>query len=111
MTWLQFLLWITGLYFLYYLVMILFDLRLSNRKKVGQAMSHELSFSEPVSTQHVQLPAEDYTPKPALAVPPVVNLPEPELDIIASGGVTMRNLFSLAREEAIQYTPRVSFVV
>lgn len=114
MTWLQFILWITGIYFLYYLVMILLDLKGGKaRTEAGKAMSYELSFSEPVAAEKVEHPAEALTaqtsmPGQAVAEPPPPES-KPEPDNVASGGVTLKNLFNLVREEAILYTRPVNF--
>lgn len=118
MTWLQFILWITGIYFLYYLVIILLDLKGSKaRTEAGKAMSYEISFSEPVATEKVAYPAEALTAQNSMPKQPAAQAPpppppverKPEPDNIASGGVIMKNLFNLVREEAILYTKPVNF--
>jgi hypothetical protein len=115
MTWLHFMLWVTGIYFLYYLAIILLDLKGGKaRTETGKAMSYELSFSEPVAAEKVEHPAEALTaqnsmPLQAPAEPPPPPERKPEPDNVASGGVTLKNLFNLVREEAILYTRPVNF--
>jgi hypothetical protein len=112
MNWLQFTLWITGIYFLYYLVNILIDTTGNARRRTGNAMSRELTFSEPI-TAHLLEPetesaasktsagsASDETRKRKVAREP---------EVIGSGGVSLKRVFSLARAEAIVYTLPVSF--
>lgn len=96
MNWLPFLCWTAGIYFLYYLVMILLD---NARKTEVKAVPNELSFSETVFPQKIEhLPDKTKENPPRIASP-----------IIASGGVSLKNLFNLCREEAIVYTKSVSF--
>lgn len=105
MTYLQFFLWLTGIYSLYYLINILWDW--SNRQSVSKAAEvHELTFIE----QHV---VEKIIP-----VSPAV-IPEPVAEAVVEavvlpvsrglGGVTMANLFELARMETINLTTSVQF--
>jgi len=100
MNWPHFILWIAGIYLLYYPAMILYDLKTSGPKSTGSASS-ELTFSEentPFSVEH----ARKETPQKEAA-------PKPQPAIIGSGGVTLKNLFGLCREEAVLYTKPVSF--
>ncbi len=97
MNWLHFILWTAGLYLLYYAAMILYDLKTSGRATPKSALN-ELTFSESILPQEVEhLP--DKKAEEAKTKSP----------IIASGGVTLKNLFGLCREEAILYTRPVSF--
>jgi hypothetical protein len=96
MNWLHFLCWTGGVYFLYYLAIILLD---NSRKREVKALSNELSFSETVFPQKIEhLPdkIKENHPRAASA-------------IIGSGGVSLKDLFGLCREEAIVYTKSVSF--
>lgn len=110
MTWLQFLLWVTGIYILYYLLMILIDSAGGARARAGQAMSQELTFAEyhePEKLAHIEEVPDAVsgdTPKTTMVLKP-----QGEPETISSGGVSLRELFSLAREEAIVYTHPVSF--
>ena len=108
MNWLHFSFWVAGIYALYYLALILTDLA-GGKKNAANALSPELTFSE--------------------HVPPVALMPDPheqagndkartgddtaakkqQPEVISSGGVSLRDLFSLARQEAIIYTNAVGY--
>jgi len=93
MTWIKFALWMSGIYLMYYGGLICWDF-LRSGKKTGVLQSHELSFEE-----HVE---------------PLKELPDkaPEIydaSVLSSGGVSLKQLFNLAREEAIEFTRPVSF--
>ncbi len=92
MNWLHFLLWVGGLYALYYLAVILFDVAGSRRLQAASS-GHELTF-----TEHVE---------PVQMTAPAAVKHEPEM--IASGGVVIDNLFKLCKQEAVVYTRSVSF--
>ena|ERR1700722_5182101 len=97
MNWLHFIFWTAGIYLLYYLVMILYDLKTFGTAAPKSGLN-ELTFSESVLPQQV----EHLPDKPA-------EESKTKSPIIASGGVTLKNLFGLCREEAIIYTRPVSF--
>ena len=96
MNWPHFILWTVGLYFLYYLAIVLFDL---SRNQAPKDTLHELTF------------AEEVTPQPVAHLPEPAEKPKtkPDSPIIGSGGVSLKNLFNLCREEAVVYTRPVSF--
>jgi len=108
MNWLHFLGSVAGLYLLYYTALILIDLLLSRNTKVP---AHgELTFSEhiiPQKLQHV-LEAELQNKTKEGSTGTGIKTPR-EPAVIASGGVSLKNLFGLCREEAIIYTRSVSF--
>jgi len=98
MNWLHFFFWIAGLYLLYYLAVMLYDTTMQRSGPLGPA-SAELTFAEDIAPQSVRhLPDKPRMPDPKTQSP-----------IIGSGGVSLKNLFGLAREEAIIYTRPVSF--
>lgn len=102
MNWLHFSLWVAGLYALYYLVVILADVAGAKNVPVAGAMPNELTFAEkvqPVQLQHLPGP-EDIAG---------TTTKKQEREIIASGGVSLKDLFNLARQEAIIYTNPVSY--
>lgn len=102
MNWLHFSLWVAGLYALYYLVVVLADVAGAKNVPVAGAMSNELTFTEnvqPVQLQHLPAP-EDIAG---------TTTKKQEREIIASGGVSLKELFNLARQEAIIYTNPVSY--
>jgi hypothetical protein len=102
MNWTHFLLWLTAIYSLYYITLILLDLT-SGKRKAAAVRTSELTFSEQVSPVRLGTDAEPQqdlkkkhsTPKPA--------------EVISSGGVPITDLFRLAKQEAIIYTRSVSF--
>ena len=96
MNWLHFLYWTGGVYLLYYLAVILLD---NSRKPEVKISSNELSFSETIFPQKIE-----HLPDKPKEQPPTTSPP-----IIASGGVSLKNLFNLCRDEAIVYTKAVSF--
>lgn len=100
MNWLHFLSWVSGLYLFYYVALILFDY--SRHKRPPAAVSGELTFTEDILPKKIEhLPDKtESSPKQA---------PKTEPAIIGSGGVSLKNLFGLCREEAIIYTRPVSF--
>jgi hypothetical protein len=95
MNWIHFSGWVAGLYSLYYLAVILIDLA-GTKNVPAAALTHELTFSEQVETQKPEhRPEEDARPS--------------GMAMIASGGVPIKELFSLARKELIVYTKSVSY--
>jgi hypothetical protein len=93
MTWIKFAIWLCGIYFIYYAALILWDLIRSGRQPASSE-THELTFIE----HHEPI--------------------RPELErvsefhgsaIMSSGGVSLKQMFNLAREEAIEFTRVVSF--
>jgi hypothetical protein len=93
MTWLKFALWLSGIYLTYYSALILWDFLRSGKQR-EEKNSHELSFEEDIE--------------------PIREIAEPspqiyDSSILSSGGVNLKQLFNLAREEAIEFTRPVSF--
>ena len=89
----RFALWISGIYLAYYVALILWDTLRSGHTPDSSGPQH-LTF-----TEHQE------------AVPRLLQ-PEPDLSgsaIISSGGVSLKQLYSLAKDEAIEYTRNVSF--
>ena len=111
MNWLQFLLYLSGAYLLYYMVNILTDIALTRSKTADKANVKELTFSETVVPVNVDLPesASETPASPVIAAP----VPQPEKKkepvIISSGGVSIKDIFDVARQEAILFTRSVSF--
>ena len=96
MNWIHFFIWVAGIYTLYYLAVIGIDVAGGNRTPAAKSLTNELTFSEQVETQRLEH-------KPEEEVKPTGNA------MIASGGVPIRELFSLARKELIVYTKSVSY--
>lgn len=99
MNWTHFLLWVAGLYALYYLAIVLIDLAGGSRIPAEHHATQELTFSE--TTAPIQMRHEPMAEKPAKR--------KAEPEVIASGGVGFNELFRLAKQEAIIYTQSVSF--
>lgn len=112
MTWLHFLLWTTGIYLLYYLANILYDLSTAGRQSPEKAATNELSFSEDHQPQRLEHePASESTDgkAPEVKNPAVKSKVREESEIISSRGLTLKNLFNSAREESFIYTKAVSY--
>jgi hypothetical protein len=109
MTWLQFLLWVAGLYTLYYLLIILLDMSGKDRVKAGEAMTHELTFSETVEAQKLEPEEVSDTKGPTTFSGERKLQQTAEPSMVGSGGVSLKSLFSMARDEVILYTRPVSF--
>jgi hypothetical protein len=95
MNWPHFILWVAGLYLVYYFALIVFDL---SRSRNPQDQLHELTFTEDVAPKTIEHLPDKSRENPKTNSP-----------IIASGGVSLKNLFNLCREEAVVYTRPVSF--
>jgi len=93
MTWMKFALSLSGIYLIYYAAVILWDM-LRSGKKPGENRSHELSFVE-----HNEPVKESPEPLPQIY----------DSSVLSSGGVSLKQLFNLAREEVIEYTRPVSY--
>ena len=107
MNWTHFLLWVAGLYALYYLAIVLIDLAGGSRIPAEHHTTQELTFSESVApTQLQHEPVAESKVAPGKTAP-AKRQSEPE--VIASGGVGFNELFRLAKQEAIIYTQSVSF--
>lgn len=94
MTWIKFALWLLGSYTCYYLALIFWDHLRSNRGEPGNDQ-HELTF------------VEDIAPVRSLVEEIIGNLKESP--VVTSGGVSLKQLFNLAREESVEYIKSVSF--
>ncbi|BAU55629.1 hypothetical protein [Mucilaginibacter gotjawali] len=109
MNWIHFLLWVAGIYSVYYLSVILIDLAGSRRIPAEQQHNQELTFSEtvtPTKLQHDPVAGDRTNSKPRPEAP-AKRKTGPE--VIGSGGVGFNELFRLAKQEAIIYTQSVSF--
>ncbi|QEM07224.1 hypothetical protein DIU31_028370 [Mucilaginibacter rubeus] len=93
MTWLKFALWLLGIYSLYYAVLIFWD-RQRAGKSAQSGDKHELTFVE-----HIE-PIKSF-------IGELLDLQTSP--IVSHGGVSLKEVFSLAREEAIEYIRPVSF--
>lgn len=93
MNWLKFVLWLSILYVAYYGAMIIWDFFRSRQLPVDEK-SNEITFEEdPEPVRNIDAPKADVY----------------DASILSSGGVSLKELFMLAREEAIEFTRPVSF--
>ncbi|MGN7986501.1 MULTISPECIES: hypothetical protein [Pedobacter] len=105
MTWIQFLSWLLCIYAFYYSGLIAFDL--SRNRKLADTENRsettviiDLPIAEKVSLKEIEDEEIDYF------------LGDGEMEeppIVFSGGVSIKELFALARSESIEYTSSVSF--
>lgn len=98
MTWSNFLTWLIGIYLFYYAANLLYDLSFK-RKRTTRSNSIELDFSENKPPKKIvarEKPEDKFLP---LIEPVSVGL----------GGVSLAELFELARTDAIDFTTNVSF--
>jgi hypothetical protein len=106
MNWTTFMLLLGGIYALYYATIILIDSLRQKNPAALKTAGNELTFSEPVVPLNAAELLAD-TPATVSPISPGQNLSTPEM--IASGGVLLKDVFSLARKEAIVYIKEVSF--
>ena len=100
MNWIHFLLWVAGIYCLYYLVIILLDLTGNQNPGSLKPATNELTFYESIMPHEAEKLLENDHPKSAVKAPS---------EMIASGGVLLKDVFILARKEVIDITRQVSF--
>lgn len=94
MTWLKFAICLLGIYAIYYVALIFWDNLRTNREESG-IDKHELTF------------VEDILPVKSL-VEEIIGSGK-ESSIAFSGGVSLKQLFNLAREESVEYIKSVSY--
>ncbi|WP_345949010.1 hypothetical protein ABDD95_19370 [Mucilaginibacter sp. PAMB04274] len=112
MNWLQFILTITGVYTLYYLVIILTDVAGTVHHKAGAALNAELTFEEPVIAQQVAplaSDAEEPIPDDASAGTARSIKKSAVPESVGIGGVPFSEVIALCKAEAIQFTGKVAF--
>ncbi len=101
MNWIHFVLWLAGIYFLYYLIVVLLDFTINRRRQSVGGPAHDLTFSGQPAPQDAALLLQETEAQSGQG------LSTPE--ILASGGVLLKEVFGLARKEAIVYLKEVSF--
>jgi len=93
MTWIKFAVWLAAVYAAYYIAIILWDLIRSG----GPALKpdeHVLSFAE-----HTEVIKPSFEPVPEVHGSAMVS----------SGGVNLKQLFNLCRDEVVDYRKAVSY--
>ena len=93
MTWIKFAIWLCGIYAAYYTIIIIWDFLRSGRTPEAKD-ARELTFVEDV--EPIKLKSDDVNEYKGSS-------------LMSSGGVSLKQMFSLAREEAIEFTRAVSF--
>ena len=94
MTWIKFAIWLLGIYSIYYVALIFWD-NLRNTRGTTENDKHELTF------------VEDIHPVKSL-VEEIIGSGKTS-PVAFSGGVSLKQLFNLAREESVEYIKSVSF--
>lgn len=94
MTWIKFTLWLLGIYTSYYAALIIWDYLRTKGGDTGNDQ-HELTF------------VEDIEPIKSHVDESILN--GKESSVVFSGGVSLKQMFNLAREESVEYTKAVSF--
>ncbi|SEN01796.1 hypothetical protein SAMN05192574_102193 [Mucilaginibacter gossypiicola] len=92
MNWFKFILWLGGIYAAYYLILIAWD-HLRNQQDI-EGDTNELSFHEQVN---------------AVQLAPELSSADIASPIYASGGVSLKSMFNLCRDEAVEYIKQVSY--
>jgi hypothetical protein len=109
MNWTQFLLSLAAVYSLYYLLNVVFDLLRSRGQPVTDGGQDELVFSEEHKPRQV---STDEPPAGAIQDP---NTEPKSRQAISSGplqstgGVSLKQLFSLAQSDLIEYTKAIPY--
>lgn len=93
MTWFKFLLWLAGLYIIYYVIVMLIDIARGKKTDAVDGWTKELHFDGGFVPERVG--HEDAV--------------EAENPVSALGGVTLKELFDLAKAQSVEYTRGVSF--
>ncbi len=111
MSWIQFLMWMFSIYILYYMTLLAFDhFKAGVSSFSGEDQIQTIGFSTEIITEVIK----DLD---------MIAVKEAELDEIdyfigeedsgpasfSMGGVSLKELFDLARSESIEYTRKVSF--
>ncbi|WP_316786589.1 hypothetical protein [Pedobacter frigiditerrae] len=109
MNWTQFLLSLAAVYCLYYLLNVLFDLLRSRGQSASEAGQEELIFSE--EHQPTQINSDGTAASLAKDSAPGVegrqSISSGQLQ--STGGVSLKQLFSLAQSDLIEYTKAIPY--
>ena len=108
MSWINFLTIIFIVYLVYYCLNLLFDLFLSPRTAIGEISEDELFFTE---TSIPELITAQRKAEPVIVEPekekPVVYFPSGPVN--ATGGISLKHLFSLAKDDLIEHTRAIPY--
>lgn len=112
MTWLQFFMWMAAIYLFYYAINIFIDSMMKSRTSSNSKdlTGRELTFFEEVAPRRLDENLEEsYLDDDVVFVDDEETSSYLDSPIETSGGVSLKNLFDLARTEAIEFTKSVSF--
>jgi hypothetical protein len=108
MSWINFLTGIFIVYLVYYCLNLFFDLFLSPRAAIGEISEDELFFTQ---THTPELITAERKAEPVNEEPekekPVVYFPSGPIN--ASGGISLKHLFSLAKDNLIEHTRAIPY--
>ncbi|TCD28741.1 hypothetical protein EZ456_04995 [Pedobacter psychrodurus] len=110
MTWTQFIIYLSGTYFLYYVANLLFDYSRSGRIRAADN-TDLIAIGLSSSDLPRKIEMKDLDPGFS-EIDYFVGEGEGDVadsPIVESGGISIRELFELARDESIEYTRSVSF--
>ncbi|MEJ5993248.1 hypothetical protein WG904_02365 [Pedobacter sp. Du54] len=109
MNWTQFLLSLAAVYCLYYLLNVLFDLLRSREQPASEAGQEELIFSE--EHQPTRISSDGTATSLAKAAAPEVESRQSisSGQLQSTGGVSLKQLFSLAQSDLIEYTKAIPY--
>lgn len=94
MTWIKFATWLLGSYTIYYAVLIFWEYLRTGRGDSADN-GHELTFVEDIE------PVKSHVDE--------ITANGKESSVTFSGGVSLKQLFNLAREESVEYIKSVSY--
>lgn len=108
MSWINFLTVIFIVYLFYYCLNLFFDLFLSPRFPVGEISEDELFFTETHTPELItaQGKAEPIIEE-AETEKPIVYIPSGPIN--ATGGISLKHLFSLAKDNLIEHTRAIPY--
>lgn len=109
MNWTQFLLSLLTFYFLYYLPNIFFDLMKSRNRNVEDRTQDELVFSEEHRPKQIQPDKNFADPFQSSTIESNTRQALSSGKIQTTGGVTLKELFSLAQSNLIEYTKAIPY--
>ncbi|WP_313157476.1 hypothetical protein [Sphingobacterium multivorum] len=106
MNWIQFTLYLSTLYLGYYGLNLMYDFYRNNKpgNELKNVSNGEISFPEFHSSTKVDLPEEDILDDSFENAGAITSGP-----IESSGGVSIKELFSLAQNDLIEYTKAIAY--
>ncbi|WP_316777934.1 hypothetical protein [Pedobacter antarcticus] len=109
MNWTQFLLSLAAVYSLYYLLNVLFDLLKSRGQPATDNGQDELVFSEDHQPRQVSADEPTAGAAPGTDAEPKSRQSISSGPLQSTGGVSLKQLFSLAQSDLIEYTKAIPY--